>query len=325
MHSSYNTSPPIHLIKNQISRSAKRIAIVQTIFMGSIITVVALLYSVLDELLAIFQIAPDDLEAMQAALMEIIDAHSTIFSVLTFVLVLILVSGIMYLIAFFRMAKSFILLAKVVPSVTSPALKVGNFLRYALFIQIASIILGLLVGVGMSYVTEIANIIAFGLLVAAYYNLSLTFKKLKENNLYPKKESRLLFYSQIVPVTAMIPLTFSVSELSSGADINLIPLIIGGVIILIGYIGLMIGFYNLSNDVKLIEGPSEVDYGHETSTVYVQPKQAPTEIQYQPKQISTPKVQQADGLAASFCPNCGNKLKTNKAFCHKCGTKADDY
>ncbi|MHA1198790.1 MAG: zinc ribbon domain-containing protein [Candidatus Heimdallarchaeaceae archaeon] len=334
MSSSYNTSPPIHLIKNQISKYAKRIAIVQTTLIGSIVVVVALLYNVLDEILALLQIAPDDLEAMQEALMEIVNAHSTIFSIMTFVLVVILVSGIMYLIAFFRLAKSFILLAKVVPSVANPALKVGNFLRYALFIQITSIILGAFVGVGMSYVTEIANVIAFGLFVAAYFNLSLTFKKLKEINLYPKKESRLLFYSQIVPLTAMIPLTFTISELSSGTDINLIPLIIGGVIILLGYIGMMVGFYNLSNDVKLIEGPSEVEFGHETSTVYVTPpQQANRPVEYQPtepvksyqEKIITSEETKDGNMEAQFCPNCGTKLKLNKAFCHSCGSKVDEF
>lgn len=331
MYQSYSTHPPIHVVKNQLSKYARRIAIVQTVLAGSLVLLVALLYPLKDELLPILTMSTSD---MQIALTNLFEAHTTIFSILFLALITLLISGIMYLIAFFRLARSFLILGRIIPSVARPSLKTGSFIRYALLIQIAGLFIGTFIGVGLSYISEIANVASFGFLVAAYYNLSLTFKALREQNLYPKKESRLLLYSQVIPVAAMIPLTISISELSSGSEINIIPLIIGGIIIVLGYVGLMIGFYQLSNDVLLIEGPKDFEYGHETRTVYVTPR-AQSEhssgfkkidpIRTIPPEEQTKADLKKDDMIALYCPNCGTKLKENMAFCHKCGAKVDDY
>ncbi len=336
MYSNYNAVPPIHLIKNQISKFAKRLAIVQTVFMGSLVVLVALLYNVLEELLIILQeAATADIEAIQASLTILMDENPGIFSALSFIFILLLVSGIMYLFTFFRISKSFRILARIIPQVAKQANNVGNFIRYALFIQIASLLMGTFIGTGLSYITEIAYIGAFVFLILAYYNISLTFKALKENQLYPKKESKLLFYSQIVPLLSMIPLTFSVYQLSSETTINLTPLIIAGVIIILGYVGLMIGFFNLSNDIKLVANDVPVDYDFETSTGYTIPQQRTVDPQtyksptsqtvVQSDFVEAKKTDEINHLQAQFCPNCGVKLKPNKIFCHKCGSKVDEY
>jgi len=111
-------------------------------------------------------------------------------------------------------------------------------------------------------------------------------------------------------------------------------LIIGGVIIVLGYVGLMVGFYHLSNNVLLIEGPEGFNFGHETSTVYVtpkaQPERSPGYKKIDPIRTIAPENQtkvdlKDNDLVALYCPNCGTKLKENKAFCHKCGIKIDEY
>ncbi len=333
MYTSYSNSPPIYLIKTQISKSAKRIAIVQSVMMSSIVILIGLLYSIIDELLPLFEVATD-MEAMQIALTDIIEAHTEIFSAITIILVVVAVTGIMYLLAAFRLARSFRLLARIIPQVAKPAFSAGNFIRIALYIQIGSIVIGAFIGVGMSYITQIASVGAYVLLVAAYFNIAQTFKILRTSNLYPEKESRLLFYSQIVPVASMIPLTFSITQLSSGAEIELIPLIIGGVIIILGYVGLLVGFYKLSKDVMLIDDGSAADYNYEPNSAYTAQEQPKVDYQNyvdttsvkveQPSKTIQDKTSKGEMLA-QFCPNCGQKLKKDKAFCHSCGAKVEEF
>ena len=333
MYGNYSPSPPLHFVKAQISKFARRLAIIQPILVGSLVILIGLLYSILDEIIAIMQNYSTDLEALKIALTSLIEAHQEMFSIMALILILVLISEIMYLIAFFKLARNFSYLARIFPQISKTAHNAGNFIRIALFIQIASILLGLISVAGLTYVSDVANIIAFGLLVAAYYYISQTFKTLRENNLYQKKESKLLLYSQITPVTAMIPLTFTIIELTTGKVINLIPLIIGLVIIGLGYIGLMVGFYQLSKDVMLIEDTGEVEYAYETSASYVPTQHQP--IDYSriedttSKRVNVQEDNQQDqediaDIRVLYCSNCGSRLKPDKAFCHNCGMKVED-
>ena len=239
----------------------------------------------------------------------------------------------MYLVYFFRFARSFLILARVIPSVARTSFKTGSYIRYSLFIMIASTFLGAIFGVSLPYISSIMIALSYGLLISAYYNLALTFKSLREQNLYPKKESKILLYSQTATTAAMIPITIGLSLMVEGASNDLIPLVIGAVTILLGTVGLLVGLLNLSRDAHLIEGPSDVNYVHEPSTVYSPIQQQtytpghkkidPVRTISEEEQIKTkPK----DGeMVALFCPNCGNKLKENKAFCHNCGAKVEDF
>ena len=327
MYTGQSSSPPLHMIQNQISRYSKRLAIIQAVQGASLITLIGLLYLVIDDLLLLLEITPDDMEAMQIALMEIIDANQTVFSILTITMIVALVSSIMYLISFFRVAKGFLLLARILPIVANPALKAGNFIRYALFIQIASVIFGSIAVTSISYIMQIISIVGYGLLIAAYHNLSLVFRSLYENSLYPKRESRLLLYSQILPAAAMIPLIFPIMDLFTGQEIRLIPLILGGTILVLGYVGLLIGFFNLSKDVLLIKQPVETEYEQETGIVYqpsrfYQPEKKPVKS-YEEKIIPPSEIDDSD-MTAQYCSNCGTKLKPDKQFCHGCGMKVED-
>lgn len=326
MYSTYDTVPLIHLVKNQISKYARRIAIYQTLVMGTIIILVGLLYSIKDELLNVPQSVLEDINALQDYLTNLIQEYSTIFSFMFFIAVILLIIGIMNLIAFFKLAKGFNMLARVIPPISRQANNSGNFIRFALFAQIASILLGSFISLGGSYITEIINILAFILLVVAYYNISQIFKILYQNQLYPKKESKLLFYSQIIPLISMIPLSYSIYQLGTGSEINIIPLIISGVIIILGYIGMMLGFYNLSKDVFLIEINTFVSITETQRREYSTQKEEEVYIQ-QPKPTSEKysENQLEDELPVQFCSNCGTKLKPGKLYCRNCGIKIDEF
>ena len=333
MYPGYSTTPPMQLIKNQINKYSKRIAIVQSVLMGSLVAIVAMLYSIKEELLVLLEMPTDDLEAMQELLTNIVEANQTVFSFMTFFLLGVLISGIMYLIAFFRLAKRFQLLARILPTITQPALKTGNFIRYALLIQITSIFLTLMMGTSLAYVSQIITAIGYGLLTAAYYNISILFKKLYSQSLYPKKENRLLLYAQILTISSTIPLALSMTDLGSGLEISLIPLIIGGVLFLGGYIGLAIGFYKLSKDIMLVEEPLNASYQNGPDTPFEQTPQrhyedpniqvGKSEKIIQEKTVKPTEI--VDDQTAIYCSNCGGKLKEGKAFCHHCGMRIDEF
>ena len=264
MVSNIHLGPSQALVKQKISEQAKKLAIVQILLVGALIAIIGTMKDILVELLNIPSEYLESQAALQEYLEQILEGHMEILSFMLILLLALFVLGIMYLFLFYRFSKNFTLLAQTNPLILKPAKNVSLYIRIAIAVQLGSLVLSLFALI--PYLTEILLIVGFGSLVYAYYNISQMFKILRVNNLYPKKENRILFYSQIVPVLAMIPLSFSLFEFSAGQEFNLVTLIIGGVIILGGYIGIVVGFYKLSSDILLISSSHQtLEYTEQSS------------------------------------------------------------
>jgi len=308
--------PSIHSVKNKMSQHAKRLGYIQIFLFGSIITMIGIFYVLLYSILSISPELLNDPAYLEQLAMELVEQHMNILSIAFIAMFIALISGIMYLVSFFQLASSFTLLAKAENRVSKPANNASNLIRISIVIQLAGIFLPLITGVGLIYLPEILLIFAFALITIAYHNIAKTFNQLKEIGVFPKKASKLLFYSQLVPLLSVIPLSFSVSELTSGIDVTLTPLIIAAIIIICGTLGVAIGFFRLSSDALLIAADIRTEYDSNTQTIY---------IEQEVKQQYLPELElvDSDEVEAKFCPHCGVKIREKNKFCSKCGTNVD--
>ena len=299
-----------------MSKHAKRLGYIQIILFGSIITMIGIFYVLLYSILSISPELLNDPAYLEQLAMELVEQHMNILSVAFIAMFVALVSGIMYLLSFFQLASSFTLLAKAEHRVSKPANSASNLIRISIVAQLAGIFLPLITGVGLIYLPEILLIFAFALITIAYYNVAKTFNQLKEIGVFPKKASKLLFYSQLVPLLSVIPLSFSVSELTSGINVTLTPLIIAAIIIIGGTIGVAFGFFRLSSDALLIAADIRIEYDSNTQTVYIEQEVKPQFL---------PELEPVDSaeIEARFCPHCGVKIREKKRFCTKCGANVD--
>ncbi len=272
-----------------------------------------LIYSILDvnpELL-------NDSAYLEQLAMELVELHMNILSVAFIAMFVALISGIMYLVSFFQLASSFTLLAKAENRVSKLAIGVSNLIRISIVIQLVGILLPFITGAGLIYLPEILLIFAFALITIAYFNIAKTFNHLRQIGLFPKKESKLLFYSQLVPLLSVIPLSFSISELTSSSSVSFTPLIISAIIIVGGTIGVAFGFFRLSSDALLIAADVRTEYDPQAQSIYIAQETKP---QYLPGLEAVDN----DEVEAKFCPHCGVKIRENKKFCTKCGANVDN-
>ncbi|MCE7737870.1 MAG: zinc-ribbon domain-containing protein [Candidatus Heimdallarchaeota archaeon] len=299
-----------------MSQHAKRLGYIQIFLFGSIITMIGIFYVLLYSILSISPELLNDPAYLEQLAMELVEQHMNILSIAFIAMLVALVSGIMYLVSFFQLASSFTLLAKAEHRVSKLATSVSNLIRISIVLQLAGISLPLITGVGLIYLPEILLIFAFALITVAYFNIAKTFNQLRQIGMFPKKESKLLFYFQLIPLLSVIPLSFSVSELTSGINVTLTPLIIAAIIIIGGTIGVAIGFFRLSSDALLIAADFRTEYDSNTQTIYMEQEVKP---QYLPEQ----ELVDSTEIEAKFCPHCGVKIRENKKFCTKCGSNVE--
>lgn len=196
-------------------------------------------------------------------------------------------------------------------------------------------------------VSLVFGTIGYILLAYAYYKIAETFKELYNHGIYPRRETRLLFYSVVGSAFSATLFTLSIFIfIFSWSYVGPIIFVsLSGVAVLASFIVEVVGYHKLSNDVIdiLERPPSTIAYQpypvaplgtvyHQpvsTQPVYVQHPQQPVYTQpFQPSQpqvstskpIAKPPIEESEIL---FCPECGAQIAGATSFCPKCGVKLD--
>ena len=302
----------MHLVKNKMSQHAKRLGIVQLLLFGSLIVMLGVFYYLIYYVISINPEQLNDPAYLEQLAMDLVENHMNILSIVFIAMVVALIAGILYLISFFQLSSSFSLLAQAENRVAKTATNVSNYIRFSLILQLAGIVLTFITGIQLIYLPEILLVISFVLILLAYHSIGKTFKQLKELGLFPKNENKLLFYSQLVPLLSIVPISFTISELLSGEDLSIAPLVIAAIFIIGGTIGVSIGFFRLSSEAMLISSDVRTEYDPSTQTMYIAQE-------VQPEFLPEPEPLQTDYGKARFCPHCGIKLRGKKKFCTSCG------
>ena len=302
----------MHLVKNKMSQHAKRLGIVQLLLFGSLIVMLGVFYYLIYYVISINPEQLNDPAYLEQLAMDLVENHMNILSIVFIAMVVALIAGILYLISFFQLSSSFSLLAQAENRVAKTATNVSNYIRFSLILQLAGIVLTFITGIQLIYLPEILLVISFVLILLAYHSIGKTFKQLKESGLFPKNENKLLFYSQLVPLLSIVPISFTISELLSGEDLSIAPLVIAAIFIIGGTIGVSIGFFRLSSEAMLISSDVRTEYDPSTQTMYIAQE-------VQPEFLPEPEPLQTDDGKARFCPHCGIKLRGKKKFCTSCG------
>jgi len=302
----------MHLVKNKMSQHAKRLGIVQLLLFGSLIVMLGVFYYLIYYVISINPEQLNDPAYLEQLAMDLVENHMNILSIVFIAMVVALIAGILYLISFFQLSSSFSLLAQAENRVAKTATNVSNYIRFSLILQLAGIVLTFITGIQLIYLPEILLVISFVLILLAYHSIGKTFKQLKELGLFPKNENKLLFYSQLVPLLSIVPISFTISELLSGEDLSIAPLVIAAIFIIGGTIGVSIGFFRLSSEAMLISSDVRTEYDPSTQTMYIAQE-------VQPEFLPEPEPLQTDDGKARFCPHCGIKLRGKKKFCTSCG------
>jgi len=230
--------------------------------------------------------------------------------------------GIYKLICEYKLSKSLDDLGLYYIQETNTAKKAGEMIKIALLVSIIA-----------------GGIISLVLYVIAYYRVAETFKELNKNELFPKKESRLLYKSFIASIFAqiifLIAYVFFIFYLFYNPIIfylfydyylSLATIIIVGIsiaLMIATYVAQILGFYRLGEDALLIVERQPSSYVPVQQPYLQQPVQySPAHTQTQP--IPSEKYQKDQSQKeSSFCPNCGNPTDDAITFCTKCGTKID--
>ena len=302
----------MHLVKNKMSQHAKRLGIVQLLLFGSLIVMLGVFYYLIYYVISINPEQLNDPAYLEQLAMDLVENHMNILSIVFIAMVVALIAGILYLLSFFQLSSSFSLLAQAENRVAKTATNVSNYIRFSLILQLAGIVLTFITGIQLIYLPEILLVISFVLILLAYHSIGKTFKQLKELGLFPKNENKLLFYSQLVPLLSIVPISFTISELLSGEDLSIAPLVIAAIFIIGGTIGVSIGFFRLSSEAMLISSDVRTEYDPSTQTMYIAQE-------VQPEFLPEPEPLQTDDGKARFCPHCGIKLRGKKKFCTSCG------
>ncbi|MHA1198562.1 MAG: zinc ribbon domain-containing protein [Candidatus Heimdallarchaeaceae archaeon] len=167
-------------------------------------------------------------------------------------------------------------------------LETTKYISYGFFIYvIASIAGGFVPGIGGTIITVIANVS----LAAAAYLIYQLFEEYKSLGRFLRKSNWYLVIGLAINAISAIISLFSTYGYSGS---------------LIGFILMLMGFRDLSRDIKLVAAPG----GQVAQTA--EPKTAA----YSPAQ-STPAPTQE--TKTRFCSNCGAQSSTDMKFCQNCG------
>jgi len=241
------------------------------------------------------------------------------------VLILIFIAlAIFNMIFTWKLGESFEEFAKVYPSAHIKAADTGKYLRYTVILNLLN-----------AFIPSV-GIVAIIFRIIAYYNIAETFKILKENGLFPKKESRLLFYgylSSIIINVLIVSISFTMLFGNILAPKKMVNYLMMGFLLTIAFsilltrIAQIIGLHKLSEDILLIKElrPTEsTPYRYQTaynqqpyqtyqSAMSSQPSQKYTN--YTTYHPSTDK--QSEQL--KYCVQCGKRADKNANFCEFCG------
>jgi len=307
-------------IKEKMSKSAKRVAITQTFLFISAIIVGAVLYQLIIELLKIPQSILEDPDALINFLESTLDVYLGSLTIVMFLGFFIFIVGIIYLFSFLQLSSSFAKLGSIEPKLAQITKNTSNIMRTSIFLPILGFFLTFINPEITIYISYSMYIISAGLMTVGYFFISRIFKILHELGLFPKKESRLIFYGQIVLMLSITPILFT------GINLTLTSVIITGVIAAGGLTCVTVGFFRLSKDALLIkEIPISATSLIQVQTGFKDPSIAPNTIYTSPQSQETIDVTNTNsGLEVSFCYNCGAKLFTKGQFCENCGVELEE-
>ncbi len=315
-----NNYLPINLIKEKMSKSTKRIAIIQTVLSLCAIIVGVVLYQLILELLKIPQEVLEDPDALLIYLESTMSIYLASLTIVMFMGFFMFILSIIYLVSIFQLSSSFARLGVIEPKVGQVAKYASNFLRTSIILVISGAFLTFISPEITIYISFFMYLASAAIMAAGYFFISRTFKILHELGLFPKKESRLIFYGQIAVMISIAPLLFT------RITIPLTLVIITGVIALGGLTCVIVGFFKLSKDALLIKGITvsatsliQVQTGFKDptiapNTVYTSPQSH--ETAYDKETLSEPDVR--------FCYNCGAKLFVKTQFCENCGVEIEE-
>ncbi len=164
-------------------------------------------------------------------------------------------------------------------------------ISYGFYGYVVAVIIGFFApGIGGSIVSIAGNT---SLAIAAYFIYQL-FIEYRDLGRFRGKPSNLLFIGLALQIISSIVSFFT---------------LYGGLVGLIGFIMMLMGFRDLSRDMKLVASPGR----------QVAQKQAPQAAVYTPTQPAKAPAQATADTKIKYCENCGAKLIANAKFCSSCG------
>jgi len=278
------------------------------------------LYQLILELLKIPQSVLEDPEALTDYLESTMSEYLGSLTIVMLMGFFMFIVSIIYLFSFLQLSSSFARLGNIEPSLVQIAKNTSNILRTSIILIILGAFLTFISPEITIYISFSMYILSAALMAVGYFFISRIFKILHELGLFPKKESRLIFYGQIVMMISIIPLSFT------GINMTLTPVIIAGVIALGGLTCVIVGFFRLSKDALLIkEIPVSATSMIQVQTGFKDPTFAPNADYSQPQTQETIDDTTAfSELGVGFCYNCGAKLFTKTQFCKNCGVELEE-
>ena len=304
-------------IKEKMSKSSKRIAVSQISVYLCAIIIGVLLYQFIIEILKIPLSVLSDPDALPEVLEQIMNQFMDSILIAFAVGFIMFIFSVLYLVSFLQLTSSFARLSTIEPKVGQVAKTASNFLRISIILLILGIFLYFVNSIATTYITIFMYLASAAFMTSGYFFISKVFKILHELGLFPKKESRLIFYGQMVLMLSFVPLSFTLT------NISITPIIIAGVIALGGLTCLSVGLFRLSKDALLIkEAPVSATSMIQVQTGFKEPTFTPSTIYTPPQSNETANDSEAlSEPEVEFCFNCGAKLFTKTQFCKNCGVE----
>ncbi len=291
MNQDYNTQP-FEYAKSKISESADKLykyIILATIIGIALVVIIAItLFVVLIPLgFTIEDFNPNNIYATGEAIIASGILSSGIIAVvfLGIALVALLVILFMSYVQYYRLGTGFNKLYE-----AERTLETTKFISYGFYGYIIAIIAGMFIPGVTGNVISIAGNVS---LAAAAFLIYQLFNEYKSKGRFRGKPSMYLFIGLAVNVVSSISSMFSTY---------------GSIGSLVGFILMLLGFRDLSRDIRMVESQS-----HQEMTAQAAPVESYSE--------SKPTVAQVEPALnkAHFCSKCGAKITTDGEFCQNCG------
>lgn len=308
-------------IKEKMSKSAKRVAITQIFLFLSAIIVGVVIYQLIIELLKIPQSVLEDPDALTNYIESTMSVYLGPLTIVMFMGFFMFIISIIYLFSFLQLSSSFARLGNIEPKAGQVAKRTSNILRISIILPILGVLVTFINPEITIYISYFMYLASAALMTVGYFFISRIFKILHELGLFPKKESRLMFYGQIVSMLSIAPLLFTRIDISI-----IIPFIIAGIIAVGGLTSVIVGFFRLSKDALLIkETPVPATSLIQVQTGFKEPTFAPNTVYTSPQSHETVDVTDTiNEPDVIFCYNCGAKLFTKTQFCENCGVEIEE-
>jgi len=291
MNQDYNTQT-FEYAKSKISESADKLyryIILATIIGIALVVILAItLFIVLIPLgFSIEDFNPNNIYETGEAIIAsgILSSGIVAFVFLGIALVALIVILFMSYVQYYRLGTAFSKLYQ-----ADRTLETTKFISYGFYGYIIAIIAGMFIpGVGGNVVSIAGNV---SLAVAAFLIYQL-FGEYKSTGRFRGKPSMYLFIGLAVNVVSSISSMFSTY---------------GPIGSLVGFILMLLGFRDLSRDIRMVEPQSHQKMRAQAVPVEGYSESKPTAAQVEPAQDKT-----------NFCSKCGAKAMDNGKFCQSCG------